>query len=514
MANPNPFLFDAPAAGGQVDNPFLDTGGAPNPFLMGTGAAQPQPMQVQYNAFGQPMPMQQPMHQAMPQVHAVASAANPFADFGAPAPQMPAVSSAAMFGVAPPQQQQFYAQPSAPAPAPAAATSPFNEPPPQLPTKSPAPVPEPVPVQEEPGSEKQPEIAPVDTSEKASREDPAPEPTHSSNAAENPFLAATQEVTPPPPVDANVEATADEVAAVKVVDDESPSPPPPPEKEENEQLTSPPPPEPEPMAVAEQAEPLPPALEKRKDSLPPAPKDVEPSPRPLEAEEEKKEQVVSPENEEPAGPSTGATLFDLPAEPDVKDPPEDGEAKEKPKMSTGDAIFADLPATDVKSTGANIFGTSEESAADTTGATLFGVQAPRAAQPALGAMSGWDDAFDRKFEDAESTAVPASSVLPGDPFDPFVGTGAGLMPGATAGGFGDASSFGAAPASAVMAATREQANPFLEEAKDDGDEDGDGPLFDDDTSRPLEPFPRVHEKPEGWEFFIRHPPKKKLTAQR
>jgi len=48
-----------------------------------------------------------------------------------------------------------------------------------------------------------------------------------------------------------------------------------------------------------------------------------------------------------------------------------------------------------------------------------------------------------------------------------------------------------------------------------GGEFDDFPLFDDDTSQPLEPFPRImHDGKEGWEFFIRHPPKKKMTSQR
>ena len=53
-------------------------------------------------------------------------------------------------------------------------------------------------------------------------------------------------------------------------------------------------------------------------------------------------------------------------------------------------------------------------------------------------------------------------------------------------------------------------NPFLNEAKKNNTtEDGEEILFDDDTSKPLEPFPRVSAKPDGWEFYIRHPPKKK-----
>ena len=40
------------------------------------------------------------------------------------------------------------------------------------------------------------------------------------------------------------------------------------------------------------------------------------------------------------------------------------------------------------------------------------------------------------------------------------------------------------------------------------------PLFDSDVSKPLDPFPRLDYAGDGWEMFIRHPPKKKITAQR
>ena len=61
-------------------------------------------------------------------------------------------------------------------------------------------------------------------------------------------------------------------------------------------------------------------------------------------------------------------------------------------------------------------------------------------------------------------------------------------------------------------------NPFIASdavnSKARGEFD-DFPLFDEDTTQPLEPFPRInHDGKDGWEFFIRHPPKKKLTAQR
>lgn len=40
------------------------------------------------------------------------------------------------------------------------------------------------------------------------------------------------------------------------------------------------------------------------------------------------------------------------------------------------------------------------------------------------------------------------------------------------------------------------------------------PLFDEDMSQPLEPFPRVHCDKEGWEMHLRQPNKKKITGQR
>jgi hypothetical protein len=40
------------------------------------------------------------------------------------------------------------------------------------------------------------------------------------------------------------------------------------------------------------------------------------------------------------------------------------------------------------------------------------------------------------------------------------------------------------------------------------------PLFDEDVSQPLEPFPRVHYTGDGWEMHLRQPNKKKITGQR
>lgn len=40
------------------------------------------------------------------------------------------------------------------------------------------------------------------------------------------------------------------------------------------------------------------------------------------------------------------------------------------------------------------------------------------------------------------------------------------------------------------------------------------PLFDEDTSQPLEDFPRIHYNGVGWEVQLRQPNKKKITGQR
>lgn len=40
------------------------------------------------------------------------------------------------------------------------------------------------------------------------------------------------------------------------------------------------------------------------------------------------------------------------------------------------------------------------------------------------------------------------------------------------------------------------------------------PLFDEDMSQPLEPFPRVNFQKDGWEMHLRQPNKKKITGQR
>lgn len=190
------------------------------------------------------------------------------------------------------------------------------------------------------------------------------------------------------------------------------------------------------------------------------------------------------------------------------------------KLSTGDAIFSDMPSVpDIRSTGAAIFGISDESAAGSTGAALFDIQAPEAYKPSHGEMSGWDDAFDQKFQVASSTLTNPNAAI-----DAF---GGGVSLHTTPFGYpGDLSqqpdtsfcdSFGMAPVEADMN------NPFKAEdtglpgpgGKSTADgETPETPLFDSDVSKPLEPFPRLHYDGDGWEMFIRHPPKKKITSQR
>ena len=131
-----------------------------------------------------------------------------------------------------------------------------------------------------------------------------------------------------------------------------------------------------------------------------------------QAKEESKSDS-SPEDEAPKTGGLGAALFGTSDEPmaggtggtgaglfaDLPTPPEEiGQVK----GSTGDAIFADMPSVP-GGTGANIFGTSEESARDTTGAKIFDVAAPREAKPELGSMTGWDAAFDSKFDSVKGT---------------------------------------------------------------------------------------------------------------
>lgn len=221
---------------------------------------------------------------------------------------------------------------------------------------------------------------------------------------------------------------------------------------------------------------------------------------------------------EGAGGGTGAKLFpDLPDYSDDSEPDVRGGA-----VSTGDAIFADMPAVpDYRSTGASIFGASEESATNTTGATLFDVEAPKEARPELGAMSGWDEVFDQKFETVTGGANQGLDPFGGSSRPPGVQMTGTAAFGVEDDGFGG-DDFGtqAAPKATPLIARRNGAdeNPFLPSEReynpDDPDFEVDGPLYDDDTSRPIEAFPRVNDVVEGWEMYIRHPPKKKMTANR
>ena len=599
----NPFLFDAPAGQAPQDNPFLAQapgmaaaaqmqqqqhmaaaavpGQVANPFM--DAQAAPHVQQVQYNAFGQPIAMA-----AAPQPPPVAAAqANPFADYGAPAPAAaaamapPAATRAALFGVPQPADQSKaahtghgqYTQVTAnqygqtvvttasvahqSVEAPAVAANAFGVPAAPTATSS-------------VHGQMLVTTATVAQSSTAevSRQPPTTLQTAAAPASDNPFLAQEsapadstgpveeKEEPPPPPPPAEAEAQA-VVTEVPKVEESVPVPPepeestsevplpPPPAAELSRQDSLPPPP---PKAEEETVQDQSTLLDLTEPAPPPPPEEEQPQaePEPAPPEPDSTTEIAEPvaetaappaddvtpqpKPEVDAGPSTGASLFGLPAEPQIKDGEgeagEEENAVEQPKMTTGDAIFSDLPTADAKSTGASIFGLSEESAAGSTGATLFDVSAPKAAQPALGSMSGWDDAFDQQFEAADGAAAGS------DPFDPFSGGGpaaAGLVPGA---GFGDSAFNPAAPNNTPGIPRRDMVaadmnNPFTAEvgfgdekpfvpepAAGGGDDENDEILFDDDTSKPLEAFPRIHEKPDGWEFFIRYPNKKKLTAQR
>ncbi|GJQ77440.1 stnB [Trypoxylus dichotomus] len=70
---------------------------------------------------------------------------------------------------------------------------------------------------------------------------------------------------------------------------------------------------------------------------------------------------------------------------------------------------------------------------------------------------------------------------------------------------------------AVPTIRDEAALQFVDEAKlerTDSQETPPTPLFDEDISQPLEPFPRLNYLGDGWEMHLRQPNKKKITGQR
>ena len=234
-------------------------------------------------------------------------------------------------------------------------------------------------------------------------------------------------------------------------------------------------------------------------------------------EEQESESDSEPEADGGASLLTGGTasgLFDDPA----SSLPVGGTAAgifggdQKPGLSTGAAIFTDAPAVpDIQSTGAAIFGIDGESAAGTTGANIFDISAPGAARPCHGEMSGWDEAFDKKFNTA-TTAVMNPTVAQ----DAFGSGGASATPfgyptNTTQEDVAFCDSFGMASLEADLN------NPFKLPSGGKKSGDGESPdsiLFEQDTSKPLDPWPRLTYEGDGWEMFIRHPPKKKITAQR
>lgn len=505
----NPFLFGDPAPQHEAPNPFLMNQPAPaavNPFM----ANDTQPQQMGY------------YHQ-----HQVpAEAANPFANFGVPAyggggfghpndwqqHQQPTVSHhhdhqqqyQGQFGHYTQVMADSASQPQATSSLPTAASSvahnsnPFGA-----------------------MMEEEPQVLPTAPEEKITKVEQQDEP-----------------LPPPPAEEIIVPASVEESLEKVTIDDEpvaeEPLPPPPveeiivpaPVEESLEKVTLDDEPVPdEPLVETEKAEEGFKGIfkEEEKDDDDDSLAATESPTEVVSNEEVVAEEPVKEKEKASVIGGMGAALFgtsDLPMEGSVvQSPPSlDAEDERPGKMSTGDAIFADIPAVpDYRSTGATLFGGSEESAQDTTGAKLFDVAAPREAKPELGAMSGWDAAFDQKFD----TASGGLATKPGDPFDPFGGPkGVQMMGKAAFGveedGFGndDFSTQKAPKVTPLIARRNPGENIFL--AMEDGEEQNteDGPLFDDDTSLPLEAFPRVNEVVEGWEMFIRHPPKKKLTANR
>ncbi|RZC41291.1 stoned-B-like [Asbolus verrucosus] len=70
--------------------------------------------------------------------------------------------------------------------------------------------------------------------------------------------------------------------------------------------------------------------------------------------------------------------------------------------------------------------------------------------------------------------------------------------------------------SVTAIAQQEPAVPFggPEMKRTDSQETPPTPLYDEDVSQPLEPFPRINYTGEGWEMHLRQPNKKKITGQR
>ena len=568
----NPFLFGDP----QGSNPAHNE--PPNPFLMDANAAA-NPFMMQQQGFYQPNPA--PM-MANPQMTEVA--ANPFAAFGGGFNAAPAAVPQT-FGAPPaqpPQQQQVppaqhqqqfqgqfgqYTQVMAESTAQPEVTSsipqannnsnPFGDPS----TNSPPPPPPPASTQVQP-SPQQPSVEPplpspppitkvtksehsqIITDQKAKKE-------------ENETKPNVDEESLPPPPPPMVDEAAVKLEQVALVEEPEP-PTPPPEVVEDKPLQSSPVKEEgfsgifksddvnaatvdkginleiaseEPLAAAVSTSDIAKnaaveAGDEEDDS------DEVKSPEPLSTFPADNQQSAAVEEEIPKVPGgLGAALFGTSDEPMEGQAVTEVGAPKPPQLSTGDAIFADLPSVpDYKSTGASLFGASEESAQGTTGATLFEVEAPREARPELGAMSGWDAAFDQKFDTV--SRLSALSTKPGDPFDPFGGPkvqgGQVQMTGTAAFGI-DEAGFGGDDFScqknpkATPLISRKGAkgaeNVFLamadgNDAENENEFDEEGPLYDDDTSQPLMPFPRVNDQCPGWEMYIRHPPKKKMTAQR
>ncbi|XP_037078765.1 protein stoned-B-like [Pollicipes pollicipes] len=125
------------------------------------------------------------------------------------------------------------------------------------------------------------------------------------------------------------------------------------------------------------------------------------------------------------------------------------------------------------------------------------------------------DAFAARFEKAADETVAA------DPFDPFAGAAGATESKAPQQDWVSQSQVPtlAPPPRPAVAAFQDNAsiNPFASAAMDLNLELAQAkatPLFDDDISQPLEPFPRTVWETAEFDMFLRQPNKKKITGQR
>ena len=371
----NPFLFGEPAAAAPPSS-----NEPPNPFLMDPAAMQP-PAAVANPFMASAAPMQQPQQGFYP----APMEANPFASFGNAAAPGLGFGAASAFGhhaqppaVQPqphePHQQQFQgqfgqytqvmaestAQPEVTPSVPQVTNNnPFGDPAESLPS------PPPVMAEEKPR-------------EKVEVPDPDPEPPL---PPQPPKPVAqpepVEETLPPPPAlplepdEAVDEEEVGKMEKVAIVAEPEPPTPPPEEVEDSAEtpvkeegfsgifksdtdtskdvnaLSTE-----QPLAAAVSTSDIPKAAS--------APEPETPASTPSPVEEQ------APANKVPGG--LGAALFGTSDEPMEGSSNIEVGAPKAPQLSTGVAIFADMPSVpDYNSTGASLFGASEESAQGTTG---------------------------------------------------------------------------------------------------------------------------------------------------